>query len=383
MTDNTLHPDSEPEFGKPVFRSDDPVPPQAGPDLSSNPEQAPSAQTRPGSPEDASRPDAEPAFGEPVFRPDEPLPDQTEPVFSTAPEAETTVNPEPPPTGAEPTFPQEARPLPAVDAEPDPGPDGPVFAMDREPADSTSSEQYQESPALETVSTEEPESGPVPEGIEERVAAPSQPPPEATGRVNVAADAEPALDPVSEREYALFDETPAADVAMTPPPRRRLGRTGPVWVIGGIALVVIVGVVWLAVSRLAGLSDDPSQALAEPTVQQLEAPTATAAPPTATAGPSPTPAPVRLPIGANVIVGDTEDQGVNLRKTPEQFGEILTTLKDGTRLVVMEAEPGVPIYPVEAGGYLWYRMRALDEVDENGDPWVGWSASDFFVVESQ
>ena len=377
MTDNTLHPDSEPEFGKPVFRSDDPVPPQAGPDLSSNPEQAPSAQTRPGSPEDASRPDAEPAFGEPVFRPDEPLPDQTEPVFSTAPEAETTVNPEPPPTGAEPTFPQEARPLPAVDAEPDPGPDGPVFAMDREPADSTSSEQYQESPALETVSTEEPESGPVPEGIEERVAAPSQPPPEATGRVNVAADAEPALDPVSEREYALFDETPAADVAMTPPPRRRLGRTGPVWVIGGIALVVIVGVVWLAVSRLAGLSDDPSQALAEPTVQQLEAPTATAAPPTATAGPSPTPAPVRLPIGANVIVGDTEGQGVMLRANPGVFGEVVDIIGEGTKVVVMEAEP------VEADGYLWYRMRVPDGVDENGDPLVGWSASDFFVVESQ
>ena len=80
----------------------------------------------------------------------------------------------------------------------------------------------------------------------------------------------------------LFDETPAADVAMTPPPRRKLGRTGPVWVIGGIVLVVIVGLVWLAISRLTGGSEDVPPTAAEPTVQQVEEASPTPEPATPT-----------------------------------------------------------------------------------------------------
>ena len=128
-------------------------------------------------------------------------------------------------------------------------------------------------PAYEAVSDDEPAFEPVVEDFEEQDDAGPQ---AGTGWVNIQTDAEMAVEPAPEKEYALFDETPAADVATTTPVSRRLGRTGPVWVIGGIALVVIVALGWLAVSRLSGPSDNVSLSLSEPAVQQVEAATPTA-----------------------------------------------------------------------------------------------------------
>ena len=200
--------------------------------------------------------------------------------------------------------------------------------------------------------------------------------------VNIAPDSETTEEPRPETEYNFFDETPAAEVAAAPPPTRKLGRTGPVWVLGGIALVVIAGLVWLGISRLTGSSESSTVAPSEPTVQQVAAEEPTPAPPTSTPGPTPTPTPILLPINANVIVGETEGQGVKLRAQPGLSGDLVEIIAEGTTMVVLDADPDSQHseYPVPSDGYLWYRMRVTGMVDDNENPLIGWSASEFFVV---
>ena len=197
--------------------------------------------------------------------------------------------------------------------------------------------------------------------------------------VNIAPDSETTEEPRPETEYNFFDETPAAEVAAAPPPTRKLGRTGPVWVLGGIALVVIAGLVWLGISRLTGSPESSTVAPSEPTVQQVAADAPTPAPPTSTPGPTPTPTPILLPINANVIVGETEGQGVKLRAQPGLSSDLVEIIAEGTTMVVLDADPDSQHseYPVPSDGYLWYRMRVTGD-DEN--PLIGWSASEFFVV---
>ena len=411
MIDDTQRPDSEPEFDEPVFKPDDPSPVQLEPEISSD--------SGPNSAVDSQHSDNEPEFGEQVFTPGEPAPEQLEPGFSSraGPDVSVDTDPsdgdpefggaitspdEPELAPSEPDFSLSPEPEPGFLSElethppdldaPRPGADELVFAADGYPVDSADSDPYLDSPAIseqpapaempayEAVSDDEPAFEPVVEGFEEQDDAGPQ---AGTGWVNIQTDAEMTAEPAPEKEYALFDETPAADVATTTPAGRRLGRTGPVWVIGGIALVVIVALGWLAVSRLSGPSDDVSLSLSEPAVQQVEAAPPTAVPPTATPATQPTATLVRLPVGANVTVGDTDGQGVKLRADPGLYGELLDIVEEGMTLVVMEAAPEDTQYPVEEDGYLWYRMRVPDKVDAAGNPLMGWSASEFFEVEGQ
>ncbi len=393
MIEDTRRPDGEPESDEPIFRIDEPAPPQTEPVLPADTEPESFQDTASDPPADEWRADSEAAFGEPVFGQDDPYPEQTEPEFSTVPKPEPSADSETDfSTDSEPNFPPETGPYPSLDVEIEPGADEPVFAADGEPAELPSPAPYQEShdssgesfltdaPAFEMVSGGALEEESVVEEFEEQTFATSQPPQE-TEWANIAPDADSTAEPLPEKEYALFDETPAADVAARSAPRRRLGRTGPVWVIGGIVLVVIAGLVWLAISRLTGQPNDSSQAVSEPTVQQVEAVAPTPASPTATTGPTPTTAPVRLPIGANVMVADTDGQGVNLREEPGRFGTFVTVLAEGTVLAVLPAEPEDEEYPAVADGHLWYRMRVIAE--EGEEPLQGWSASDFFVVVEQ
>lgn len=203
--------------------------------------------------------------------------------------------------------------------------------------------------------------------------------------VNIAPDSETEDKPRLETEYNFFDETPAAQVAAAPPPTRKLGRTGPVWVLGGIALVLIAGLVWLGITRLMGTSENSTVAPSEPTVQQVAADAPTPEPPTSTPGPTPTPTPILLPINANVTVANTDGQGVLLRAGPGRAGEFIQTVEEGETMVVLAADPESEHadYPVSLDGYLWYRMRVPGMLDEDGNPLVGWSASNFFVVDVQ
>lgn len=198
-----------------------------------------------------------------------------------------------------------------------------------------------------------------------------------------APDSETAEETRPATEYNFFEETPAAEVAAVPRPTRKLGRTGPVWVIGGITLVVIAGLVWLGISRLTGSSESTTTAPSEPTVQQVAADAPTPQPPTSTPGPTPTATPVLLPINANVIVANTDGQGVLLRAEPGRAGDFIQTVEEGETMVVLDADPESDHaeYPVPLDGYLWYRMRVPGSLDDEGNPLVGWSASSFFVVD--
>lgn len=201
--------------------------------------------------------------------------------------------------------------------------------------------------------------------------------------VQMPPDSDTDEDPFNEREYDFFEETPAAELADSTPPTRKLGRTGPVWVIGGIALLLIIGLAWLGVSRLTGTDEEVAAVSSEPTVQQLAAESPTPAPPTSTPGPTPTDSPIQLPINANVTVGDTGGQGVKMRAGPGLDGELVEIIEEGTTMVVLANEPGSQYseYPVEKDGYLWYRMRVPGMADAENNPIVGWCASDFFVVD--
>ena len=342
MTDDTRRPDNVPEFEEPVFSSDE--------QFSTEREQEPPADFAPITPE------------------------QPEQGFST-------------PTGL----------FPPVELEPVQGVDEPIFPTDGEAVESHETDvqhgatEVPSEPSKseyffgETVEAETAPGEPALEEFFEQEVAPQSTQAVGTGWVNIAPDSEVTVDPLSEREYSYFEETPVAEVAAQPPPTRKLGRTGPVWAIGSVVLVVIAGLVWLGISRLTGSSDVTSEPVSEPAVQQVVSETPTQQLPTATPGSTATPAPVELPINANVVVGDTDGEGVKLRKSPGLFGELVEIVDEGTTLVVLAAEPDSEHagYPVEMDGYLWYRMRVPGKVDQAGNPVIGWSASDFFVVETQ
>ncbi len=242
-----------------------------------------------------------------------------------------------------------------------------------------------EFPPIEPVDVEEVTGKPIENEFEERDFHSQAAAAADSSWVNIAPDSETTEEPRPETEYNFFDETPAAEVAAAPPPTRKLGRTGPVWVLGGIALVVIAGLVWLGISRLTGSLESSTVVPSEPTVQQVAADAPTPAPPTSTPGPTPTPTPILLPINANVTVANTDGEGVLLRAEPGKAGHFIQTIEEGKTMVVLDSEPGSDHseYPVFLDGYLWYRMRVPDMLDNEGNPLVGWSASNFFVVEVQ
>ncbi len=396
MTNDAKRPDLEPEMDEPVFRPEDATPEQSEPDSVQN---ATSGQTEDWE-RDASggegHSDGEPAFGEPVFSPEEPIPEPAEPLFSTDSDPDLPDDSDADSSGSpESEFHfdsggiQDADFRPVADAvEPNFGQDGEEAVslqdgMYQEPPEATDGQSSMEAPVFEDASDDEPAFGSVLEADANDGAASEEKGSAAEGWVNISADSETSVEPVPEKEYALFDETPAADVAMTPPPRRKLGRTGPVWVLGGIVLVVIVGLVWLAISRLTGAPEEVTQTAAEPTVEQVEEATPTTPGPTATTGPQPTPTRVLLPVLSNVIVGGTEGQGVRLRQEPNVNGTSITIIKEGEQAIVLEPEPADEKYPVDANGFLWYRMRVPGQLDKDGNPLVGWSASNFFVLDEQ
>ena len=356
MIDDTRRPDSETDFDEPVFSSDTEEPAQ-------NPAES--------SPDDNPNPATLPAPGHPV----EPVPESPLDSESDVPGIDESGTDK---LGTDQTdF------------------DEPVFASGGEADEPYETAQPHESP--ETIH-EPPEiefSAGAPafdemkpdetfeSGFDRQDVGPQDTSDAGTDWVNIAPDPGSAEESRPETEYDFFDETPAAEVAAAPPPSRKLGRTGPVWVLGGTALVLIAALVWLGVSRLTGLEESNSEAPSEPSVQQVVAEEPTPAPPTSTPGPDPTPTPMLLPVNSNVIVGETEGQGVKLRAQPGLAGDLVEIIAEGTTMVVLDADPDSQHaeYPVPSDGYLWYRMRVTGMNDEEGNPLVGWSASEFFVVD--
>ena len=395
MTDDAKRPELEPEMDEPVFRPDDANPEQSEPGFVQN---ATSGQTEDWDTDAPGREDhseGEPAFGEPVFSADEPSPDPAEPDFSPESEAEQPGSSHADSSGSPgPEFRADSEAIQDADfrtvpdaAEPHFGLEGeeavsPQDGMYQEPPESTGGPSSAETPDFEEFTEDEPAFGPALEADAHDEAASGEEGTASAGWVNISPDSEMSVEPIPEKEYTLFDETPAADVAM-PPPRRKLGRTGPVWVLGGIVLVIVAGLVWLAVSRLTGAPEEVAQEVAEPTVEQVEEATPTSTPPTATPEPQPEPTRVLLPVLSNVIVAGTEGQGVMLRQEPNVNGTFVTIITEGEQAIVLEPEPADEKYPVDADGFLWYRIRVPGQVDGDGNPLAGWSASNFFIMDEQ
>ena len=339
--------------------------------------------------DETRRPDSETDFEEPVFASEEQLSNEKEPE-PTADFGQER------PDVTEPDFPSGTEQFSATDSEPLLGEVEPVFPGDNEAEESHDASFRELDPAApsdppeteytfgSTLDTDSTPAEPAHVDYVDQEFDPQSTASPGTGWVNIAPDSEESADPQSEREYSYFEETPAAEVAAQLPPSRKLGRTGPVWAIGGVVLVLIAGLVWLGVSRLTGSPEISTDPVSEPAVQQVASETPTIQPPTATPGPTATPAPVQLPINANVIVGDTEGFGVRMREDPGTDGLVVQIIEDGTTMVVLAADPDSEYeqYPVEMDGYLWYRMRVPGMLDDAGNPLIGWSASDFFVVEN-
>jgi hypothetical protein len=80
--------------------------------------------------------------------------------------------------------------------------------------------------------------------------------------------------------------------------------------------------------------------------------------------PSATPVPVVMP-GGQVVVRGTGAQELRLRAGPGLTQQMLSTLEDGTQLLVLEG-------PEAADGYEWWKLRTDDGVE-------GWAAGDWLV----
>ena len=337
--------------------------------------------------DETRRPDSE--VDEPVFASDDKDSDESE--LESSPKTESSLE-----TASEPRFlPETEAELLAEEDSAGPSGDEPVFSAGDEPGVWQESETLQEASqtfdkpqeweyaSVDRVTAEDP-SGP---STESDFGEPEFDTQAMADAESSWADIAPTHETVEENrpatEYNYFEETPAAEVASSPPPTRKLGRTGPVWVLGGFTLVLIAGLIWLGISRLTGSSENSSTEPSEPTVQQVAADLPTPEPPTSTPGPTPTPTPILLPINANVTVANTDGQGVLLRAEPGRAGVFIQTVEEGETMVVLDADPESDHseYPVPLDGYLWYRMRVPGTLDKEGNPLVGWSASNFFVVD--
>ncbi|MFZ1756795.1 MAG: hypothetical protein WAU10_23800 [Caldilineaceae bacterium] len=104
----------------------------------------------------------------------------------------------------------------------------------------------------------------------------------------------------------------------------------------------------------------------------------------AAAAPESTPAPAasdsRLSAGMQVIVANTNGQGIRLRSTPGTAALTLGIYNDGAPFLVLSPGGDYGDYPVQADGYLWYRIRV---VNDPADQLVGWAAGDFLVISEQ
>ena len=398
MTEDAKRPDLEPEMDEPIFRTDDATPEQSKSDRVQDADSGQAWESEKDGPGRDDHQEGEPAFGEPIFSRDEHASDPSEPVFSPDadpdPERDALDSLSTGLSGSpEPAFGTESDTIQDADFRPVPDAGEPLFGPDTEQTlpspdpilrgqPETAGEPYSaEAPGFEEVSDEEPAFEPALEATPQDEASAGGEAIGSAGWVNISPDSGMSVEPLPEKEYALFDETPAADVAMTQPPRRKLGRTGPVWVIGGIVLVVIVGLVWLAVSRLTGGSEDVPPTAAEPTVQQVEEASPTPEPATPTTEAQPEPTRVMLPVLSNVKVGETGGEGVMLRADPNLNGGFVAVIPEGETVVVLEPEREGDPYPVDADGHLWYRVRVPGLLDADGVPLAGWSASDFFVMD--
>lgn len=165
------------------------------------------------------------------------------------------------------------------------------------------------------------------------------------------------------------------------PHARRRRVVLPPWallaIVVGIIILLCVGLV-LIVKAIKGSGKGTSTPTVPVTQQVL--PTATWTP-TAIIVQTPT-ATVVLPIagtaeptpftgiapGAPVVVLGTQGAGLNLRQQPTTYSRIEVTVREGTVLTVLEG-------PVEADGYVWWKLRSPEGKE-------GWGVANWLALKT-
>lgn len=182
-----------------------------------------------------------------------------------------------------------------------------------------------------------------------------------------------------------WSDRPWEDPERDPQPHARRRRlTLPPWALLAIlvAIVILLCVSLVLIVRAIRGSGDQETPTPQPTATAEVAPTATrqllaptsATTPTATVvlpvgTPEETPSFTEIAPGAMVVVQGTLGAGLNLRAEPSTSGKVVTNLKEGTVLVVLEG-------PTEAGGYVWWKVRAPDGTE-------GWGAANWLALKTE
>jgi hypothetical protein len=166
------------------------------------------------------------------------------------------------------------------------------------------------------------------------------------------------------------------------PQARRRGVTLPPWALLAILvgiLILVCGGLIMIVNAIRG-GKDPGTPTAVSTTAATVRPTATWTPmavitqtPTATVvlpiqGTPQPPTFTEIAPGATVVVQDTLGNGLNLREQPSTYSKIVTNVKDGMELIVLDG-------PRDADGYVWWHLRAPDGKE-------GWGAANWLALKT-
>lgn len=181
-----------------------------------------------------------------------------------------------------------------------------------------------------------------------------------------------------------WSDRPWDDPDKKPRPQARRRVTLPPWallaILVGIIILLCVGLVMIVQAiRRGGEEETPVPTF---TATAMMAATDTAVP--ADSSPTITPtATVELPIstpestpggtiiepGATVVVEGTQGAGLRLRAEPSTEGRLVTGVREGTALTVIDG-------PEEADGYVWWKVRAPDGKE-------GWGAANWLVLKTE
>jgi hypothetical protein len=167
------------------------------------------------------------------------------------------------------------------------------------------------------------------------------------------------------------------------PQARRRGVTLPPWALLAILvaiLILVCGGLAMIVKAIRGGKDSATPTVVSTTTAAAR-PTATWTPmavitqtPTATVvlpiSGSPTPPTfTEIAPGATVVVQDTLGNGLNVREQPSTYSKIVTNVKDGTELIVLDG-------PRDADGYTWWQLRTPDGKE-------GWGAANWLALKTE